>query len=82
MNGIPHGARLEWYKNEQKKLKYFYSYGTKNGTWSAWYPDGSKKHMYSYKNGQKDVEMTYKDGELDGLRNKWYENGDKKSQST
>ena len=32
INGIPHGSRLEWYKNGQKKLEYFYSYGTKNGT--------------------------------------------------
>ena len=42
------GLYTEYYDNEQVKIKCFYSYGQKHGTWKHWYPDGSRREERNY----------------------------------
>jgi antitoxin component YwqK of YwqJK toxin-antitoxin module len=41
INGVPHGQRIEWYENGEKKEVGSFVSGNQSGTWTYYNKDGS-----------------------------------------
>jgi hypothetical protein len=89
------GLWVTWYVNGQKANEIEYRDGKYDGTFTAFYDNGSKAYKQHYKahvcvgaeigwhkSGKNAYEGEYKDGKQDGVWRHWYENGQLASQST
>jgi hypothetical protein len=91
LNGVPHGARTEWYSNGGPWLSGGYDHGKREGTWYEWYSDGTQRfrgtydsdrlhgvETWWYPSGHMEWQVSRRHGERQGPEIWWHENGQRR----